>query len=444
MSNYRLPTDRQRPKSAPAIGGLLLTLSLSLLARAAPPLDEGQVQAAGIRKLTGHHLTLWTDLPAQPEIDQLPSVFDAAVPLWCDYFRVDPEAAEQWHVHGYLIKRPEPFQALGLLPANLPRFLNGYSRGDKIWLYEQPSSYYRRHLLLHEGTHAFMQNLLKGLGPPWFSEGMAELLGTHRWQDGSLTLRYFPPHRDEVPQWGRIKIVQTEREAGQEKSIEQILGYSASAHLQNAPYGWCWALTAFLDGHPQFGDRFRRLPRRVDKTAREFTSLFQTQYRPDRRQLNEQWQLFLANLCYGYDLTREAIIYEPRQADRGASVTVQIQADRGWQSTGIEIQPGALYSLAASGRYQVAREPKIWWCEPGGVTIRYHQGRPLGMLLGGVSDQTKPLSGITPLAAPLPIGLHREMTFPHAGTLFLRINDSPAELADNAGMVDVVIQISAQ
>jgi hypothetical protein len=81
----------------------------------------------------------------------------------------------------------------------------------------------------------------------------------------------------------------------------------------------------------------------------------------------------------------------------------------------------------------VARDPKIWWCEPGGVTIRYIEGRPLGMLLAAVSDVSEPLAGITPLAQPTSIGLGGTVTFAESGTLFLRINDSPAELADNAG-----------
>ena len=95
--------------------------------------------------------------------------------------------------------------------------------------------------------------------------------------------------------------------------------------------------------------------------------------------------------------------------------------------------------MEASGRYQVAREPKVWWCEPGGVTIRYYGGRPLGMLLAATSDESQPLTGLSPLTRPEPIGLGTEIEFAEAGTLFLRINDSPAELADNDG--ELVVRI---
>ena len=148
----------------------------------------------------------------------------------------------------------------------------------------------------------------------------------------------------------------------------------------------------------------------------------------------------MVNLDYGYDIPREAIIYEATGTDSGETTAVDIRADRGWQSTGLVVSAGTTYSLQAAGRYQVAREPKIWWCEPGGVTLRYHGGYPLGMLLAGVSDQTQPLPGITPLAHPEPIGLGRELQFATSGTLFLRVNDSPAELADNAGQLRVKIR----
>ena len=107
-----------------------------------------------------------------------------------------------------LIDDPARFEAAGLLPSDLPKFLNGFTRQNECWLYNQTSPYYRRHLLLHEGVHGFMFTLLGRNAPPWYMEGMAELLATHRWQDGKLELPYFPKRPDEVPKLGRIEIVQ--------------------------------------------------------------------------------------------------------------------------------------------------------------------------------------------------------------------------------------------
>src|SRR5690606_32755907 len=47
-------------------------------ASAIPPVDDAAVRAAGIRKLEGRRVTLYTDLPSQPEVDDLPDAFDAA------------------------------------------------------------------------------------------------------------------------------------------------------------------------------------------------------------------------------------------------------------------------------------------------------------------------------------------------------------------------------
>ena len=147
----------------------------------AAAVDDARAAAAGIRKLPGKRLTLYTDL-AGPEIDRLPAVFEQAFPQWCRYFKVKEGDQADWHMTGFLMKDKARFVAAGLLPDDLPPFEHGYSRGHDLWLYEQPSDYYRRHLLLHEGTHGFMNTVLGGCGPPWYMEGMAEYLATHRWQ----------------------------------------------------------------------------------------------------------------------------------------------------------------------------------------------------------------------------------------------------------------------
>ena len=105
---------------------------------------------------------------------------------------------------GYVMKSRERFEQAGLVSSKLPPFKSGYSSGDELWLYDQTSDYYRRHLLLHEGTHCFVNDFFGGSGPPWYAEGLAELCGTHRLEDGKLTLGYMPKSRREAPGWGRI------------------------------------------------------------------------------------------------------------------------------------------------------------------------------------------------------------------------------------------------
>ncbi len=45
--------------------------------------SDAETPTAGFRRLTGQHLTLITDLPSAEAVDELPAVFDQAVPQWC-------------------------------------------------------------------------------------------------------------------------------------------------------------------------------------------------------------------------------------------------------------------------------------------------------------------------------------------------------------------------
>lgn len=406
---------------------------------ALPQIDEERVAAAGVRKIAGKFLTLYTDLPDAPGVEELPKVFDAAIPQWSEYFGVDAASVESWRQVGYLMQDKTRFVTAGLLPNDLPSFLHGYQRGSELWLYEQPSDYYRRHLLLHEGTHGFMKRFLGGAGPPWYMEGTAELFGTHRWQNEQLALRWFPQDKELTSFWGRIKVIQDEFRAGRGRSIEDILRYDMKAHLQVEPYAWCWAAAAFFDSHPVYRDRFRNLRKFAPDDTFTFSRRFFDSLQDDWPSVARQWHVFIANMDYGFDVAREAIVPQPTTDVPPEGVTVTITANRGWQSSGYRLEANTNYKLEASGRYQLADQPKIWWCEPNGVTIRFHQGRPLGMLLGATVNDSARDGGAVPLVTPNPIGLGGEFPIEEGGTLYLRINDSPAELNDNAGSLEVRI-----
>jgi hypothetical protein len=401
-------------------------------------IDQQRVAAAGIRRIEGKHLTLYTDLPPGPEVDGLPGIFDQAFPQWCEYLKVKAADHADWHLSGVLIKDKARFKQAGLMPDNLPPFPHGYARNHEFWLYEQPSDYYRRHLLLHEGTHGFMITVLGSCGPPWYMEGIAELLATHRWQDGRLTLDCFPASREEVPMWGRIKIVKDAYAAGKGKRLRDVIEYSRYAHRENDAYGWCWAAAAFLDGHPRYQERFRQLPKLVVEP--DFSERFYKMFADDWEPVCEEWELFVATLQYGYDLRRTMIDFTPGGPLPAAGTTVKVAAELGWQQSGIRLEAGAAYRLVGSGRYQVADKPQVWWCEPNGVSIRYVDGQPLGILLAAVRPEGPRPDQPSPLLHPLVVGLGGTLVPKQSGTLYLRINDSPGELADNAGTLSVRIE----
>jgi hypothetical protein len=404
-----------------------------------PVIDDERATANGIRKIAGARLTLYTDLPSAPAVDELPQVFAAAIPQWTQYFGIDPSQTADWRMVGYLMKDEERFSRAGLLPVDLPQFLHGFQRGSEFWLYEQPSDYYRRHLLLHEGVHGFMKQFLGGAGPPWYMEGMAELLAAHQWQNNALSIRWFPDDKEAVAYWGRIKAIRADYRADRGRTLEEVLRYDERAHLAVEPYAWSWAAAAFFDTHPRYRDKFRQFKQFAPDTTLTFSQRFYDAMKSEWPQISREWHVFVATIDYGFDIEREAIEPKPATALPADGATVTISADRGWQSSGYLLETGATYRLEASGRYQVANEPKPWWCEPNGVTIRYHNKLPLGMLLGAIVDEQAAAGGTPPLVTPDPIGMGGEAPVEQGGTLFLRINDSPAELSDNSGTLDVRI-----
>jgi len=412
--------------------------SPGLLKHAAPvEIDEAKVVAAGIRKLSGKHITIYTDIPSAPEVDQLPAVFDQAVPQWCAYFGIEPAKLAEWRTTAFIMRKKQIFAETGLLPCDLPDFAHGYARNYEIWLFDQPSDYYRRHLLLHEGTHVFMNTRLGGCGPPWYMEGIAELLSTHLWREGKLTLAWMPTSREDVPQWGRIKLIREAVAAGRTKRLREVVDFPPAMYLDNIAYAWSWAAAYFLDQHPACQQRFRTLYKHVEQP--DLSDLFYKLFESEWDELEEQWELFTAGIEYGYDIRRNVLDFTPGKPLESEAATVVVAADRGWQNSGLRLEAGSSYRLRASGRYQVAQQGGIWWSEPNGVSIRYYQGRPLGILLAAVRPDRPPRDGQSALLEPVVVALQCVISPKKSGTLFLKINDSPAELHDNAGHLQVEV-----
>ena len=436
------PPPQTAPRAHPKGGTLTDLVNQAAAAEfRLPEIDEAKVAAAGIRKLSGKHLTIYTDLPADPAVDELPGVFDLALPQWTKYFELDDKTAADWKVIGYLMKDKERFAGVGLLPDNLPPFLHGFQRGSEFWWYDQPGAFYRRELMLHEGTHAFMMRFLGGMGPPWYAEGMAEYLGTHKWEGGQLTLAYNPRTKEEAPFWGRVKVIKDEYAQGRGMLLPDIFRYDAHAHLKTEPYGWCWGAAMFLDNHPLTQKAFRDLRLKAGDRSIDFSENFSKSLEADWPAIHEDWQLFIVNVDYGYDVPRGAVVRKTEVAPLppgGAAVT--IAADRGWQSSGLAVEAGKTYKITAAGRYQIAKAPQAWPCEPGGITIHYHRGKPLGMVLAAIGDVKLEKDQITLLANPTAAGTLAEITPMLAGTLYFSINEGAGGLEDNEGSVNVKIE----
>jgi hypothetical protein len=410
----------------------VLLLSLASLTGGA------QADDPALRTLTSKHLTLVTDLPPDPEVDALPSYFDQAFPQWCAYFGVDPAKHQDWHPRGFLMQSRERFEAAGLISNDVPEFATGYALGGNFWLFDQTSPYYRRHLMFHEGTHAFVMTAFGSTGPAWYSEGAAELLGTHRLEGGKLVLNVVPADRNEVPKWGRIEAVQGDFAQRKALTIEKVFGLGGTLHGTVEQYGWCWAAAAFFEHHPQYRARFHELARQVNQA--DFQERAVAAFAADRRTLDEDWQIFIANLDYGFDFERMHVERQSGMPLGAVAAHVSVAANRGWQSSGIAVEAGKKYSLRASGRYQIAGGEQPWQSEPAGVTIEYYAGRPLGMLLAAVrTDDDAASARYSGLIQPIAVGGEATLEPKQSGTLYFRINDSAGRLADNRGAAEVEV-----
>ncbi len=439
----------RRFKTIPWLLALFLSAVFSTTAVAAPQnaemqivprddVDEQKLSANGIRTINGKHVAIHADVRERPDIDELASVFDQAVPQWCRYFGVDESAIEPWKLGASVILDPSRFERAGLFPADLPKFLAGYQRGSQIWLYVQQGDYYTRHLLLHEGTHAFMNQFLGGLGAPWYSEGMAELIGLNEWRDGKLTIAHGVTHRDEVPYWGRVALIRKAVEKGELRTLEEVMLIPGSAFRQVESYAWAWAACEFLSHHPLSEKCFADLSSHCSDDPETFNRRLTEPLQADWPELEFQWRQFLIEIDYGYDVSRAAIAPANASSEKPGTEFL-IAADRGWQSTGLQVTKGKSLTITASGEFQIARDTEPWPCQANGVTLEYYRGLPLGRLIAAILPSSAPDGSIADLVV-IDVGNQATIIPNLDGRLLLRLNESPAHWRDNAGNIKVHVR----
>lgn len=406
--------------------------------RMPPPLelDAKRIEAQGITAVTGEHLTLYSDLRDEARCRDLVAAFDAAVPQWGSFFGIPGGQLRPWHLVGFLVQDRERFKAAGLWPEDLPEFPAGYNLGHHFWIFPQEGNYYTRHLLLHEGTHAFMQWYLGGSGPPWYSEGMAEWLALHRWSEGSLELKARIADRNQVDYWGRPKLIRKALEAGRRMRLDELFDFPNSAFRNVESYAWAWAGCEFLARHPLSAKSFAQLPKFAEDSSAAFSRDLKRKLKADWDRLELDWQQFVEELDYGILADRLAIrpVEENAQAAEG---TFRLATAWGWQDSGIEVAAGEEKQIEARGRYMIRTGDPPWPCEAGGITIEYYRGRALGELLVAVLPEDPKFNEVL---VPLPIGTSRRLTFERAGRLLFRINESPVWLEDNTGELEIRVR----
>lgn len=418
------------------VGSINAVLSASL-ARAQTPaeLPEGLYRVAD-----GQYLTLVTDLPLDNDIQELPMIFDQAVKVWCETFATQPEQIAGAKVTLYLMLETNRFKQAGMIPDGLPEFKHGWQLGDQLWVMEQPSAYYRRHLMLHEGTHWFMSRIYGGYHAPWLMEGIAEWLATHRWQESQLELGIIPASNQEVPYWGRTKLIRAQLAVGTAPTIDQIWRYSSTAHQQVNAYAWSWALVVFLRMHPETAKIFDQMLKQPVMDTPTLDRWWRRRLIGKLPGLQTAWAAFVYDLDYGLTdapgLLQLSANTQPLQAPQ----RFEVHTDRNWQATGWSVTAQQVLQLQASGQYTIGQTGRPWKCQPQGVTLEYHRGQPLGRLMLAIAAEPEGPQQFTQPLTVLPIGHQAKVVAPHAGELFFRVNEATSGLSDNDGAI--VVQIT--
>jgi hypothetical protein len=398
---------------------------------------------AGLRVLESRHLALVTDRPDRPGdgVADLPRIFDEAFACWCRHYGLDAGAVGAWRGLGCLVVDREKFRAAGLLPDAVAAFQNGFCAGNRFWVADQSNPTYRRYLLLHEGVHALTITVRDLHTPEWYTEGIAEYLATHRLDTGADGVPRFEPtpipaRKSDVEQLGRIEHLRAAAAAGRTLSLDQVFA-APVGHQEIAAYAASWAAVAFLAGHPAHARVFAAVER--GPLDGRLTERLAAQPGWDAARAARDHAAFVAELDYGYDFARHVIDWSPGGPLTGRR-RFAVAADRGWQNTLAAASAGNRHRFAATGRVEIGRlagtdgETTVLESEADGISLRWYRGRPIGRLLIAqwIDDET----GFRVLAT----GASGEFTAAVTGPLFVKINESPGDLADNRGRLEVELQ----
>lgn len=428
-------TKRTRWTCRVAMFGFLFVLTLYRGDCQAQSLED-----QGFQQIQSEHMTLVTDLEMDSELRNWPVYLDQALEQWKRIFKPDPSKLLQLHATVYLVGNRAKWENAGLL-SEVPFLEEGYQLGNKLYVVEQPSEFYRRMLFLHEATHWIMYEWLGGAGSPWLMEGMADYLSTHQFQNEKVLLGYFPRSAEEVPSWGRILQVQKSMEQNNAPKLSEVLAFSDMRQRRMDRYCWSWAAVYFFDHHPEYGEDFRSLYQGELDYSLAASKQLKDLLEADWKKLSIQWRCFLDDLDFGYNpqLMLQWGDQSLQSIPAGGTHRMEIRADRGWQSTGVVLEAGQSINVRSTGSVEIKQlaDGQSWRTTPKGISVEYNRGFKLGAMIGVLAplDVEQP----SQIWSPVLVGAQSTLLATEKSCLLLRVNDSAAGVSDNTGAFSVEI-----
>ena len=266
-------------------------------------------------------------------------------------------------------------------------------------------------VIQHECTHGFCHLTFGSTGPTWLAEGLAEM-GQY-WKFDKRAVDINP----------RV-VAYLQGSQPKRKLLEiAVPGRVDPGTWQD--YAWRWALCHLLANNPNYADRFK--PLAIALMKKQSGATFEVVYGPTAQQLAFEYDLFLDQLDNGYRADLCAWQWNRKFTPLAGKrrTQVKVSAQWGWQATGVQLETGASYDLAAVGNWKIAKDGVEYDADGDKV------GR--GQLVAVIFNDFK-------LSDPFPIGKLKSFVSPTQGQLFLRCQDDWNKLADNAGELTVHIR----
>jgi hypothetical protein len=187
-------------------------------------------------------------------------------------------------------------------------------------------------------------------------------------------------------------------------------------------YSWRWALCHLLSNNPNYGDRFRAMA--VGLMEQQEGVSFEAVYGPVAPQISFEYDLFLQQLDNGYRADLCAWEWNEKFRDLAADrrMSTKIEAKRGWQASGLHVEKGVSYDVAAVGE---------WIARTGAQAVTADGDKQgAGRLIGVLYDQFA-------LSEEIDLGAKTTFVAPADGDLFLRSKNAWNRIAEHEGEIEV-------